>query len=81
MAWLQNFNRIRRFDSNAPREPAHINLTACSRFAQRTGVFALYLLALVRFVVMNIMEGIVAFACLHCCISVDDLGLAVFWTL
>ena len=63
MAWLQYFDRTRLFDSNAPPEPAHISLTVCSRFAQRTGVFVLVRVALVRFVVMNIVEGITA--CTH----------------
>ena len=38
-------DRTPLFDSNAPREPAHISLTASARFAQRTGVYVAVLVA------------------------------------
>ena len=63
----RNFDITLRFDLNAPCESANISLTAFARFAQRTGVFALVLVALVlsgSFISMAIMCAAVHSVCI-----------------
>ena len=76
LAPMEKFDIALRFDLNAPYKSANISLTAFAHFAQRTGVFALVLVALVlsgSFISMAIMCATVHnLPCFH--------GVCVCWT-
>ena len=56
LQWLSLFMML-RFDSNPWSEPKKVLLTASARFAQRTGVFALVLVALPLAEALTILTG------------------------
>ena len=53
----ENFDRTLPFDSTPPSQPTHISLTLAARVVQRTGVFALVLVALSLAEALTILTG------------------------